>query len=168
MQNWPLTVDRIVTHAKTWRGGREIVTRSVEGLIVRTTYAELHERALRLTGALRALGVASGTRVATLAWNTARHMEAWYAVMGMGAVCHTLIPRLFIDQLHYIINHAQDRIIFTDLSFLPALMDLRAKMPSVERKPGLRPPQGRACGGDRRPPPEVGRAPAARRRDSAG
>jgi fatty-acyl-CoA synthase len=132
MQNWPLTVDRILTHAKTWHGGREVVTRSVEGPIVRTTYAELHERALRLTNALLALGIAPGDRVATLAWNTARHMEAWYAVMGMGAVCHTLNPRLFIEQLRYIINHAQDRIIFTDLSFLPTLTKLRGKIPSIE------------------------------------
>jgi fatty-acyl-CoA synthase len=132
MQDWPLTVDRILTHAKTWHGGREIVTRSVEGPIVRTTYAGLHERALRLTNALCALGIEPGDRVATLAWNTARHMEAWYAAMGMGAVCHTLNPRLFIDQLCYIINHAQDRIIFADLSFLPALMVRRDQMPTVE------------------------------------
>ena len=132
MQNWPLTVDRILTHAKTWHGGREIVTRSVEGPIVSTTYAELHERALRLSSAVAALGIEPGDRVATLAWNTARHMEIWYAVMGMGAVCHTLNPRLFVDQLRYIIGHAQDRIIFTDLSFLPTLMNLRGEMPSVE------------------------------------
>ena len=132
MQNWPLTVDRILTHAKTWHGSREIVTRSVEGPIVRTSYAELHERSLRLTNALLALGVAPGDRVATLAWNTARHMEAWYAVMGMGAVCHTLNPRLFVDQLRYIIDHAQDRIIFADLTFLPTLKKLRAEIPSVE------------------------------------
>ncbi|HEY2049712.1 MAG TPA: long-chain-fatty-acid--CoA ligase [Caulobacteraceae bacterium] len=132
MQNWPLTVDRILTHAKTWHGGREIVTRSVEGPIIRAAYASLHERALRLSNALFALGIEPGDRVATLAWNTARHMEIWYAAMGMGAVCHTLNPRLFVDQLRYIINHAQDRIIFTDLSFLPTLMTLRTEMPSVE------------------------------------
>ena len=132
MQNWPLTVDRILTHAKTWHGGREIVTRSVEGAVVRTTYTELHERALKLTNALVALGIEPGDRVATLAWNTARHMEAWCAIMGMGAVCHTLNPRLFIEQLRYIINHAQDRIIFTDLSFLPTLAKLRGKIPSIE------------------------------------
>jgi fatty-acyl-CoA synthase len=132
MQTWPLTVDRILTHANAWHGGREIVTRSVEGPIVRTTYSKLHERALRLSNALVALGIEPGDRVATLAWNTARHMEAWYAVMGMGAVCHTLNPRLFIDQLRYIIGHAQDRIIFTDLSFLATLAKLRDAMPSVE------------------------------------
>jgi fatty-acyl-CoA synthase len=106
MQKWPLTVDRILTHAKSWHGGREIVTRSVEGPIVRTTYSKLHERSLRVTNALVTLGIKPGDRVATLAWNTAGHMEAWYAIMGMGAVCHTLNPRLFIDQLRYIINHA--------------------------------------------------------------
>src|ERR1700757_1129560 len=132
MQNWPLTVDRILTHAKTWNGGREIVTRSVEGPIERTTYANVHERALRLSNALVALGIEPGDRVATLAWNTARHMEAWYAIMGMGAVCHTLNPRLFVDQLRYIVNHAQDRIIFADLSFLPTLVRLRAEISSVE------------------------------------
>ena len=132
MQNWPLTVDRILTHAKTWHGRREIVTRSVEGPIVRTTYAELHERAQKVTNALLAMGVAPGDRVATLAWNTARHVEVWYAIMGMGAVCHTLNPRLFIEQLRYIINQVQDRIIFTDLTFLPIVMKLRAETPSVE------------------------------------
>ena len=132
MQNWPLTVDRILTHAKTWHGGREIVTRSVEGPIVRTTFAELHGRALKLTNALIALGIRPGDRVATLAWNTARHMEVWYAAMGMGAVCHTVNPRLFADQLRYVVNHAQDRIIFADLSFLTSLANLRADLPSVE------------------------------------
>jgi fatty-acyl-CoA synthase len=132
MQAWPLTVDRILTHAQSWHGRREVVSRSVEGPIVRTTYTELHERALRLTNALVALGIAPGDRVATLAWNTARHMEIWYAAMGMGAVCHTLNPRLFIDQLRYIVGHAQDRLIFTDLGFLPTLTKLRAEIPSVE------------------------------------
>ncbi|HEX3364152.1 long-chain-fatty-acid--CoA ligase [Phenylobacterium sp.] len=132
MQTWPLTVDRLLTHAKTWHGGREIVTRSVEGPIVRTTYTAIEARARRLTNALLALGIAPGDRVATLAWNTARHMEAWYAIMGMGVVCHTVNPRLFRDQLRYIINHAQDRIIFTDVDLLPTLMALRAELPSVE------------------------------------
>ncbi len=132
MQDWPLTVDRILDHAKAWHGDREIVSRTVEGPIVRTTYAALHERARRLSSALEALNIQPGDRVATLAWNNARHMEVWYATMGMGAVCHTLNPRLFIDQLCYIINHAQDRIIFTDLSFVAALAERRDQMPSVE------------------------------------
>ncbi|MDQ2860156.1 MAG: long-chain-fatty-acid--CoA ligase [Pseudomonadota bacterium] len=133
MQDWPLTVDKILDHAAEWHGGREVVTRSVEGPIVRTTYSEIRERAKRLSNALLEFGIKPGDRVATLAWNSGRHMEAWYAIMGIAAVCHTLNPRLFADQLCYIINHAGDRIIVTDLTFLPILIENRAKMPCVER-----------------------------------
>ncbi|MBX3484146.1 long-chain-fatty-acid--CoA ligase [Phenylobacterium sp.] len=132
MQNWPLTVDKILDHARNWHGDREIVTRSVEGPVVRTTWAGVHGRAKQLSNALKGLGVKHGDRVATLAWNTGRHLEAWYAIMGMGAVCHTLNPRLFAEQLCYIVGHAEDRIIFTDLTFVPMLAENRDKMPSVE------------------------------------
>lgn len=133
MQDWPLTVDKILDHAKEWHGDREIVSRSVEGPIVRTTYAEVHERAKRLSNALLSLGMKPGDRIATLAWNTARHLEAWYGIMGVGMVCHTLNPRLFAEQLAYIINHAEDRVIFTDLTFLPILAALKGKLPTVEK-----------------------------------
>ncbi|HLZ85328.1 MAG TPA: AMP-binding protein, partial [Caulobacteraceae bacterium] len=133
MQDWPLTVDRILDHAAEWHGAREVVTRSLEGPIVRITYAEIRARAKRLSNALLDLGIRPGDRVATLAWNSARHIEAWYAVMGIGAVCHTLNPRLFADQLCYIINHAGDRIIFTDTTFLPTLIENRSRIPTVER-----------------------------------
>jgi fatty-acyl-CoA synthase len=133
MQQWPLTVDKILGHAAQWHAGREVVSRSVEGPIVRTTYGEIHARARRLSSALIDLGVRPGDRVATLAWNSGRHMEAWYAIMGIGAVCHTLNPRLFADQLCYIINHAGDQIIFTDLTFLPTVIEHRARMPRVEK-----------------------------------
>ncbi len=98
----------------------------------RTTYAEIRQRAKRLSNALKGLGVTTGDRVATLAWNSGRHMEAWYAIMGIGAVCHTLNPRLFPDQLCYIINHAEDKILFTDLTFLPTVIERRGEMRSVE------------------------------------
>ena len=133
MQDWPLTVDKILDHAKEWHGDREIVSRSVEGPIVRTTYAEVHGRAKRLSNALLTLGMKPGDRIATLAWNTARHLEAWYGIMGVGMVCHTLNPRLFPEQLAYIINHAEDRVIFTDLTFLPILAGLKDKLPTVEK-----------------------------------
>ncbi len=132
MQDWPLTVDKIIDHAKAWHGGREVVSRSVEGPIVRTTYAQIHARAQRVSNALLALGVQPGDRIATLAWNTGRHIEAWYGIMGIGAVCHTLNPRLFAEQLCYIVNHAEDKIIFTDLTFLPLLLENRPKMPTVQ------------------------------------
>ncbi|MGA0545146.1 long-chain-fatty-acid--CoA ligase [Brevundimonas sp. VNH65] len=133
MQDWPLTVDKILDHAKNWHGKREVVTRSVEGPVVRTTYADIHERARKVSSALLGWGVKPGDRIATLAWNTARHIEAWYGVMGIGAVCHTLNPRLFPEQLIYIINHAEDRIIFVDLTFIPLLEAILPHCPSVER-----------------------------------
>ena len=133
MQNWPLTVDKLLDHAKHWHPSREVVTRSVEGPIVRTTYADIHDRAKRVSNALVGMGIKTGDRVATLAWNSARHIEVWYGIMGIGAVCHTLNPRLFPEQLVYIINHAEDRVIFTDLTFLPILEGIIGQCPTVER-----------------------------------
>lgn len=133
MQDWPLTVDKILDHAKNWHPNREVVTRSVEGPIERTTYGAIHGRAKRVSNALKAWSVQPGDRIATLAWNTADHIEAWYGIMGIGAVCHTLNPRLFPEQLVYIINHAADRIIFVDLTFVPLLDAILPHCPSVER-----------------------------------
>ncbi|QTC86601.1 long-chain-fatty-acid--CoA ligase [Brevundimonas pondensis] len=133
MQDWPLTVDKILDHARNWHPNREVVTRSVEGPIERTTYGAIHGRAKRVSNALKAWGVQPGDRIATLAWNTADHIEAWYGIMGIGAVCHTLNPRLFPEQLVYIINHAGDRIIFVDLTFVPLLDAILPHCPSVER-----------------------------------
>lgn len=133
MQDWPLTVDKIIDHAKNWHGDREVVTRSVEGPITRTTYGQIHDRAKRVSNALKDWGIKPGDRVATLAWNNDRHIETWYGVMGIGAVCHTLNPRLFPEQLVYIINHAEDRIIFVDLTFVPLLEAILPHIPKVER-----------------------------------
>ncbi|MDR6530210.1 fatty-acyl-CoA synthase [Caulobacter rhizosphaerae] len=133
MQHWPLTVDKILEHARTWHGAREVVTRSIDGPITRTTYADIDARARRLSTALLDWGIGPGDRVATLAWNTDRHMEAWYAIMGVGAVCHTLNPRLFAEQLIYIVNHAGDRIIFCDPTFVPLVKAIAPHCPSVER-----------------------------------
>jgi len=133
MQDWPLTVDKILDHAKNWHPNREVVTRSVEGPIERITYSDIYGRAKRVSNALKAWGIVPGDRVATLAWNTSDHIEAWYGIMGIGAVCHTLNPRLFPEQLIYIVNHAADRIIFTDLTFLPLLEAILPHCPSVEK-----------------------------------
>ena len=132
MQQEQLTVDRILDHAKRWHGHREIVSRSIEDPIVRTCYSEVHNRSRRLSSALKALGVVAGDRIATLSWNTARHFEAWYAIMGIGAVCHTLNPRLFTDQIGWIVNHAEDRIIIADASLAPILERILPHCPTVE------------------------------------
>ncbi len=131
MQDWPLLVSTVIDHAARFHGDREIVTRSIEGPIVRTTYREVHLRARKTAQALRRLGIKEGDVVATMAWNTARHLEAWYGIMGLGAVCHTLNPRLFAEQLVYIINHAEDQIIFVDLTFVPVLEAIAAQCPKV-------------------------------------
>lgn len=133
MQDFPLTVDRILDHAARWHGDREIISRSVEGPIVRTNWRAIHGRAKQVTHALQALGVTLGDRVGTLAWNTANHIEVWYGIMGMGAVCHTLNPRLHPDQILWIADHAGDKIIFTDLTFAPMLLANLHKAPSVEK-----------------------------------
>jgi len=132
MQDWPLRVSTIIDHAARFHGDREIVTRSIEGPITRTTYREVHLRARKVAQALTRLGIKEGDIVATMAWNTARHLEAWYGIMGMGAVCHTLNPRLFAEQLVYIINHAEDKIVFLDLTFVPILEAIADKLPNVK------------------------------------
>ncbi|MCP9627406.1 fatty-acid--CoA ligase [Rhodopseudomonas palustris] len=133
MQDWPLLCHRIIEHAARIHGNQEVVTRSVEGPIVRTTYAQIHQRALKVSQMLDRAGIKLGDRVATIAWNTARHLECWYGIMGIGAICHTVNPRLFPDQIAWIVNHAQDRVMITDLTFIPVLEKIADQMPSIER-----------------------------------
>src|SRR5690554_6024012 len=130
MQHYPLLVQTIIDHAAINHGEREVVTRSVEGPIRRINYYDLRLRALRVAKALEKEGVVLGDRIATMGWNTDRHVETWYGVMGMGAICHTLNPRLFAEQLIYIVNHAEDKILFVDLTFVPILEALASKLPS--------------------------------------
>jgi fatty-acyl-CoA synthase len=132
MQDWPLLAHTVIDHAARFHGTKEIVSRSVEGPITRTTYAELRRRSLRVAKRLSRDGVRLGDRVATLAWNTARHMETWYGIMGIGAVCHTLNPRLFPDQIAWIMNDAEDRVLFVDLSFMPIVEKIAERVPSLK------------------------------------
>ena len=133
MQDWPLLVHKMLDHGAFNHGEREIVTRLVEGPIRRCTLADLRSRSLRVAKALEREGMALGDRVATMAWNTDRHVEVWFGIMGLGAVCHTLNPRLFAKQLVYIINHAEDRMIFVDLSFVPVLQAIADRLPTVRK-----------------------------------
>jgi len=133
MQDWPLLVTKMLDHGAFNHGEREMVTRSVEGPMRRCTLADLRRRSSRVAKALEREGIGLGDRVATMAWNTDRHVEAWFGIMGLGAICHTLNPRLFADQLVYIINHAEDQMVFVDLTFVPLLQALAGKLPSVRR-----------------------------------
>ena len=132
MQDWPLLVHTILDHA-AWLGPREVVTRTVEGPIHRYGYGDLDRRARMIAGACsRHLGIGFGDVVGTMAWNTHRHAEIWYGLMSLGVVVHTLNPRLFADQLAYIINHAEDQWLFIDLTFVPLLESLSDRLPRVK------------------------------------
>ncbi len=133
MQDWPLLVHKIIDHAAIQHGPREVVSRAIEGPIHRTTYADIRRQALRGAKRLAREGIAPGDRVGTLAWNSWRHVEAWYAITGLGAVYHTINPRLFPEQILWIINHAEDRLMMVDLTFVPLLERLADRLPSIER-----------------------------------
>ena len=119
MMDRPLLIGALIQYAAEYHGDAEIVTRTTEGPIHRYSYVEAERRARRLAKALRRLGVGFGDRVATIAWNNQRHLELYFAISGIGAVCHTINPRLFADQLRYIVNHAEDKVLFLDLTFVP-------------------------------------------------
>ena len=133
MQDWPLLCHRVIDHAATYHPARTVVSRSLEGPFHTTNYAEIRARALKVAQRLERDGIRLGDRVATLAWNTWRHLEAWYGIMGIGAIYHTVNPRLFAEQIVWIINHAEDRVILVDLTFVPLLEKLADKLPTVER-----------------------------------
>ena len=119
MMQQPLLISSLLVHAERHHGDQEVVSRRVEGDIHRCTFREMAARSRRMAKAIAALGVQPGQRVATLAWNGYRHMELYYAVSGSGAVLHTLNPRLHPDQVVYIADHAEDKVLFFDLTFLP-------------------------------------------------
>jgi 3-(methylthio)propionyl---CoA ligase len=132
IMNMPLLVSSILRHAETVYGKNEIVSRLPEGGVWRYSYAEAAARARRLANALIRLGVRHQDRVGTLAWNTHRHYELYYAVSGSGAIIHTINPRLFPEQIVYIINHAEDAVLFFDLTFLPLIEKISPALTSVK------------------------------------
>ncbi len=132
MMDHELMVSDLIEHAALNHGFQEIVSRTVEGPIHRYTYADALKRIKKLANALDRLGVRLGDRLATIAWNGYRHFELYYGISGSGAVCHTINPRLFADQIVYIANHAKDRFIFLDLTFVPLLEPLADQLPDIE------------------------------------
>jgi len=133
MQDWPLLLHCVIDHAANFHGERKIITRSVEGPIHTTNYREVRARALKVSQRLQRDGIKLGDRVATLAWNTWRHLETWYGITGIGAIYHTVNPRLFPEQICWIVNHAEDRMMFVDLTFLPILEKHAAGLKTIER-----------------------------------
>src|SRR3954465_12124811 len=116
MMDRTLLVSSLIDFAALYHGDTEIVSRMVEGGVHRYDWAGAGARSKRLGKALQKLGIRLGDRVATLAWNTHRHLELYFAISGIGAVCHTINPRLFQDQIRYIVNHAADKALFVDLT----------------------------------------------------
>ncbi|WP_298922727.1 long-chain-fatty-acid--CoA ligase [uncultured Bosea sp.] len=134
MQDWPLLLHRIIDHAAIQHGTREVVSRAVEdGTLRRRSYREIRSRALRVAKRLDREGIGLGDRVATLAWNSDRHLELWYGISGIGAITHTVNPRLFPEQIAGIVSHAEDRLMFLDLTFVPMIEAIQEKLPSVAR-----------------------------------
>jgi 3-(methylthio)propionyl---CoA ligase len=132
MQSQQLLISNFIVHAERHHGEQEVVSRRVEGDIHRCTYKEMAKRSRQMAKALAALEVKPGDRVATLAWNGYRHMELYYAVSGSGAVLHTLNPRLHPDQVCYIADHAEDQVLCFDLTFLPLVEAVAARLKTVK------------------------------------
>ena len=128
-----MVVTHLIDHAAREHGAREHVSRWADGSETRTDWATIRDNALQMTQALRKLGIAKGDRVATLAMNHARHLVTWYGAVGAGGVLHTINPRLFEDQLEYIVQHAEDRVMLYDAAFQPIIDRMRDRWPSVER-----------------------------------
>ena len=132
MMQQELLISSLIVHADRHHGDSQIVSRRVEGDIHRYTYRDCHRRARQMAGALTSLGAEPSDRIGTLAWNGYRHLELYYAVSGMGAILHTLNPRLHEDQVAYIANHAEDQYIFFDLTFLPVIKAVACRCKTVK------------------------------------
>ena len=132
MMQKKLLISSLIVHADRHHGDTEIVSRRVEGDIHRYTFRDCHRRARQMANALTSLGVKPSDRIGTLAWNGYRHLELYYGVSGMGAILHTINPRLHEDQVAYIANHAEDQYVFFDLTFLPLIKAVAGRCNTVK------------------------------------
>jgi len=133
MQPYRLTLDKFLRHAAKWHPEAEVVTAQTDGAALRTGYGELMARSLKVSAVLKGLGIRRGDRVATLAWNSQAHVETWYAIMGMGGVCHTLNPRLTAAQLGEMATRAEVRLLIASADLAPLAEDVRARAPRIEK-----------------------------------
>ena len=131
MQDHPLLISSLLQHAARYHGDTEIVSRRVEGDVHRSSYTQVHARAMQCANALDALGLNAQDRVGTLAWNGYRHFELYYAVSGSERILHTVNPRLHPQQIVWIIGHAGDRVVCFDLTFAPIIQAIAAQCPEV-------------------------------------
>ena len=131
MMTQPLLISALIEHAARYHGDTEIVSVETGGGMVRTDWAGINAGAKRLASALQKFGIKQGDRCATLAWNNIRHLQIYFGVAGAGHVCHTINPRLFPEQMVYIINHAEDQVLFLDKTFLPLAIKLKDQLPTV-------------------------------------
>ena len=132
MQDWPLRVSRLIDHAEREHGSAEVVSRWSDGHVSRTDWRGIAATARRVARALQRLGIGRLDRVGTLAMNHAHHLACWYGVPGMGGILHTLNPRLFDDQLIFIGNDAEDRVLLYDRQFGPVVERLKPHWPTIE------------------------------------
>ena len=142
MQDWPLRIMRLLDYAESEHGSREIVSRYAAGDTVRTDWRGIARDARKLANALERLGIRKGDRVATLAMNHGRHLASWYGTIGMGGIIHTINPRLFEDQLAYIANHAEDRVLFYDAVFAPVVEKMKPQWKTIEHYVCFDPAEG--------------------------
>jgi len=132
MMHQPLTISSLIKHAGKYHGGTEVISVETTGGVVRSSWREIEANARKLASALERLGVKQRERCGTIAWNNKRHLEVYYGVAGAGMVCHTVNPRLFPEQLIYIINHAEDQVLFLDKTFVPLVAKLGEHLKTVK------------------------------------
>ena len=132
IQDRQLLISSLIKYSAEYHGENDIVTRNNDGTIHRTNYGEVYKRTQKLAHALESIGAEPGDRIGTVSWNSFRHLEVYYATSGIGCICHTVNPRLFVEQLTYIINHAEDKFLFVDTSFVTLVEDLKSDLTSVK------------------------------------
>jgi acyl-CoA synthetase (AMP-forming)/AMP-acid ligase II len=132
MQDWPLLMHKVIDFAAIQFPEQQVASRTVEGRMHYTNYRAIRQRALKVAKRLERDGIKLGDRVATLAWNGYRHLETWYGIVGAGAVYHTVNPRLFPEQIAWIMNDAEDRLVFVDLTFVPLVEAIADRLPTIE------------------------------------
>ena len=132
IQDRQLLISSLIKYSAEYHGENDIVTRNNDGTIHRTNYGEVYKRTQKLAHALESIGAEPGDRIGTVSWNSFRHLEVYYATSGIGCICHTINPRLFVEQLTYIINHAEDKFLFVDTSFVTLVEDLKSDLTSVK------------------------------------